>query len=102
MDLPQGIFCNVYGDIPEFDSKCEKLEYSEKVRLKADKIDRKKKKIVSHHTHQSRFVPVLLSLAGVIRSIHKGLDDPMGWIFLVAAVGWFMVAVNRGESRKEA
>ena len=101
MDLPHGIFCNFYGDIPEFDSKCEKFEYNEKVRIKAEKFDRKvKKKVI--HSHQSRFAPVLLSVAGVLRSIHKGLDDPMGWIFLVAAVGWFIVAVNRGESRKAA
>jgi len=85
IDIPTGIFCNLYGDVPDFDIKCFDYEFSEKTeKYQHRKLKKKKKEKAIKENYSPKkdmLYGGLICLGGIIATL---ID--LGFIFYGAII----------------
>jgi hypothetical protein len=107
MDLPWGISCNLYGDIPDFTSQCSDYEFSEKTKIQSEKIKARSAKRRTTLESQvgkgrnSTLIPIILAIGGFVKTAMRGFDDFFGFLFFFIGIAWLIVVIAGGHKDVE-
>lgn len=107
MNLPWGISCNLYGDIPEFSAQCSDYEFSEQTKMHSEKIkarsEKRRGKLESHsgRGRSSTIIPIILAIGGFVKTAMRGFDDLFGFLFFFIGIAWLIVVIAGGHKDAE-
>ena len=98
MDIPQAVFCNIYGDIPTFETHCSKMVLTGKMKEKAENLNIEMKPPVKV---PSALWPFLLAIGGFIKAFSHGFTDVFGILFFIMGSVWLITSLVRTRERQK-
>ena len=94
LDMEVGMVCGLHGSKPQFNTYCDSFQIDKSQRAAA-----MPKGVVKQPGFFGSWKSALLmSLLGFLRAGLKGMDDPMGIIFLLLGLSWLLLVFMRSDN----